>query len=219
MRIVLIVLAYIGLAIVGYLIGSLHPAYLIGRSKGIDVRDHGSGNSGASNATITMGWKVGVLVGGLDILKGFIPVYVMLQCVRYIPVFSNIELAPAVIGFGCVIGHLYPYLMHFRGGKGFATYLGMATALCPQFFVCIGIAIIIITVVSDYIVLATLTTIISFPVIIFLLTFNALIALIVLAASVLIFLKHIPNLKRIADGTEIGLRSSGKHRVTPEQKE
>lgn len=204
---------YVALAVTGYVIGGLHPAYLFGRLRGIDIREHGSKNSGASNAMLTMGWRIGVLVGLLDILKGFVPVLVTMVLIRKFEVTDSLYLAPVIIGVATVVGHVYSYLMHFRGGKGFATFFGMAVALCPPFFVCMGLAIIIITWLSDYIVIATITSVVSFPIITYFMTHSWLTVVILLVASGLIFWKHIPNLKRIARGTEIGIRSNKKYRV------
>ena len=111
-RPVLLVLA----AVVGYLVGSLNPAATIARIRGVDLRASGSGNPGATNAARAMGRGVGILVGVLDVLKGFIPAVSFTLLVGVI--------AGEVAGLAAVIGHITSPFLRGRGGKGVATALG-----------------------------------------------------------------------------------------------
>ena len=122
--------------------------------------------------------------------------------------------AGIVAGVACVFGHMFPFYLKFRGGKGFASYLGMALALHWKFALVLLLAVVLITLVTDYIVLGTMTTVISFPAYCAV-TQSMIAALILCAASLVIIYKHRSNLVRICHGTEIGLRSAhkGEHRV------
>lgn len=193
---------YILCFLIGYVLGTVNYAYIIGRIKGFDIRTKGSTNAGASNATVTMGWKIGVIVGLCDILKAFISVIIA----KFI--FPELEFAGVIAGVSCILGHIFPFYLKFRGGKGFASYLGMILALDWRFFLIIGVSIIIITVVTDYIALATLTTVVVYPLYLIFTKIEIIVLLIVTVASIVMIFKHISNIKKIISGQEIGLRSS-----------
>lgn len=119
-------------AVVGYLLGSVNPAAIIARIRGIDLRASGSGNPGATNAGRVMGKKTGILVGVLDVVKGFLPAIIFLLAVS-LP-------AAEVAGFFAVVGHITSPFLKGRGGKGVATTLGaiMGTHLIWLPFVLVG---------------------------------------------------------------------------------
>lgn len=107
---------------VSYWIGALSPADAAARLRGADLRGTGSGNPGATNAARTMGVRVGILVGLIDVVKGFLPVWY----------FSRYGApAPQVAGLAAVLGHVTSPYLHGRGGKGVATSLGAILALEP----------------------------------------------------------------------------------------
>ena len=127
--------------------------------------------------------------------------------------FPAVPLAGALSGTACVAGHMFPFYMRFHGGKGFAAYLGMTLALNWRFALLLLLAVSLITLVTDYVVLGTMTTVISVPL------YSAwsgsgTTALLLLPLSAIIIYKHRDNLVRICRGTEIGLRSAhrGDHR-------
>jgi acyl phosphate:glycerol-3-phosphate acyltransferase len=121
-------------AVVGYLLGSINPAAIIARMRGVDLRGTGSGNPGATNAGRAMGRKTGVLVGVLDVLKGLIP------ALLFIPFGLA---ASEVAGFFAVIGHITSPFLKGRGGKGVATTLGALLGTQPLWvpFVLVGFAV------------------------------------------------------------------------------
>lgn len=110
-------------ALVGYWIGALNPAAGIARLRGTDLREVGSGNPGATNAGRAFGWKVGVLVAVLDILKGYLPVLLFEQL--------GAHEAALVAGIAAVVGHITSPFLRGRGGKGVATSLGAVLAVQP----------------------------------------------------------------------------------------
>lgn len=106
----------VGAAVVGYAVGSVNPAAIIARFRGVDLSAEGSGNPGATNAARVLGPATGVIVGALDILKGFLPAFLF---ARY-----GGEGAGEVAGFMAVLGHITSPFLRGRGGKGVATTLG-----------------------------------------------------------------------------------------------
>ena len=197
------VASYSLVVLIGYLLGSLNLAVLLAKRWGVDLRAGGSGNPGASNTVTLMGWKAGALVAIHDIFKAFLAVWL---CRRLFPA---LPYAGVIAGVCSVLGHIFPFYLHFRGGKGFASYLGMALALDWKFALAIGLVIIIVVLITDYIVAGTMATVVSFPI------YNAIrqqyvTALLLAAATLLIIWKHRENLVRICRGTEIGVRSAGK---------
>lgn len=191
---------YVVIALMGYLFGCSNLAFFMGKARGFDIREHGSNNAGASNATVTMGLKVGVVVGVHDILKSFAAAFLAAL------LFPTLPGAAAVAGVSAVIGHIYPFYLRFHGGKGFASFLGLTLALDWRFFLAILVVIFLVTLLSDYIVMGTFTTILSFPVYLALIHVGNMILFTVCTASLVILLNHTVNIKRLFTGQEIGLR-------------
>ena len=121
-------MSYILAALLGYALGCLSPAYLLARRKGFDIRSTGSQNAGASNAFITMGAKSGVAVGLCDMAKSCAAALLAAL------LFPTLPGAAAVAGTAAVLGHIFPFYLKFRGGKGFAPFLGLTLALDWRFF-------------------------------------------------------------------------------------
>lgn len=200
---------YFIMCVIGYLLGCANLALLLAKIKGVDLRSGGSGNPGASNTAILMGWRLGVLVGVHDAGKALLAV--LLAGILY----PDTEGIKTVAGAACVLGHIFPVFLKFKGGKGFASYIGMVLALNWQFGLLVIVAVLVITVLLDYIVIGTTFTVVSLPV--FLVVTSAgwiAIAAACVATAVIIY-KHRRNYVQIAKGTEIGLRSTikGEHRV------
>lgn len=193
-------LYYLMIALMGYLFGCSNLAFFLGKARGFDIRNHGSNNAGASNATVTMGLKIGFVVGLHDVAKSFAAAFLAAM------LFPTVPAAAAVAGVAAVLGHIFPFYLRFQGGKGFASFLGLTLALDWKFFLAIILIVACITFISDYIVPGTLTTIISFPLYLFVRHFGVLIIAVVCIASVVILLKHLVNIKRLITGEEIGLR-------------
>lgn len=197
------ILFYILTVLGGYLLGCSSMAYYVSRWKKVNLSTNGSGNLGASNTTILLGWRMGILVALHDIFKGAAAV---LLAKWLLP---DLTYAPVAAGCACVMGHLYPFYLKGKGGKGFASYMGMLLALDWR----LGLALIgvslLVTFLSDYIVVGTLTTVVVGPVWIGF-TQSWVSAVIMLAVTAVIFYKHRENLHRILRGSEVGLRSTLK---------
>mgnify|MGYP004622097699 FL=1 len=202
------ILFYVLTVLGGYLLGCSSMAYYVSRWKKVNLSTNGSGNLGASNTTILLGWRMGILVALHDIFKGAAAV---LLAKWLLP---GLTYAPVAAGCACVMGHMYPFYLKGKGGKGFASYMGMLLALDWR----LGLALIgvslLVTFLSDYIVVGTLTTVVVGPVWIGF-TQSWVSALIMLAVTAVIFYKHRENLHRILHGSEVGLRSTlkGEHRL------
>lgn len=195
--------------LVGYLLGSSSMTYYLGRLKNIDVRNHGTGNLGASNAAVTMGWGAAVLVAVHDIGKAILAVVLA----RWL--FPGVAYLGELAGVACVVGHMFPFYLGFRGGKGLASFIGMTIALDIRVAVGAVILLVLVTVISDFIALGTVTLTVVVPLALWLVTGDMLVLLALLPATAVMVFKHLDNLKRIAQGKEIGLRSTikGEHRV------
>ena len=119
------VLAWVGGAIAAFLLGSVNPATIFARILRKDLSSSGSGNPGATNAGRVLGVRWGVVVAVLDVLKGFLPAFVVLRAIGEIPAY--------VVGVAAVLGHVFSPFLRGRGGKGVATALGAVLAVQPWF--------------------------------------------------------------------------------------
>ncbi len=201
--------SYFIVILMGYLLGSSSMSYYISKLKKVEIREKGSKNLGASNTMMVLGWKYGILVGIHDICKSILAVILA----RHF--FPGMELAGFLAGVASVLGHIYPFYLKFKGGKGFASYLGMTLALNWRLALIIVLLVVIVTLITDYIVLGTTLTIMAVPIYYAFSTKGFLIPLILLVGTAVIAYKHRMNYVRIYNGTEIGLRSAnrGDHRA------
>ena len=193
----------------GYLMGCSNMALYLSKWKKVDLRSAGSGNLGASNAVILMGWGAGVMTAVHDIGKAALAVILA----RIL--FPELEYVAAAAGVACVLGHIYPFYLKFRGGKGFASYLGMTIALNWKIAIAVLLLVVVVTLITDYIVAATTTTILIVPIWLGIAAHSLLLALILLIATAVIAWKHRENYVKMYNGTEIKFRAAGRgdHRV------
>ena len=191
---------YLLTILIGYGLGCFNTAYFISKAKGFDIRDTGTGNAGASNIKLALGWKFGVITALSDILKATLAVII---CTRLFP--GN-EIVPFLAGAMAVIGHIFPFYLPFKGGKGYASYFGMILAINWKFALALAILGVLITLISNYIALATLSTTIVTPIYYFWLHVSVYILVILLILMVIMFYKHRTNLVRIYRHKEVGLR-------------
>ena len=202
-------MAYILAVAAGYLLGCSNLAFYIAKWKKVDLRAGGSGNLGASNATVLMGWRAGILVALHDIAKAALAVFLAQV------LFHGRPYIGAVAGIASVMGHIFPFYLKFKGGKGFASYFGMTLALNWKLALAIMVLVFLATVITDYIVVGTTLTVVTVPAYLGIGQHSLLLAMILCIGTLVIIYKHRMNYVRICKGTEIGLRSAmkGKHRV------
>ena len=201
------ILLYIAILLLAYLMGCSNMALYLSKYKGVDLRAAGSGNLGASNAMILMGWGPGVIVAVHDIGKALLAVVLARHFGQGLPFIG------AAAGVACVLGHMFPFFLRFRGGKGFASYLGMTLALNWKFALLVMVIVALVTLISDYIVVGTVTSVILVPAYMAF-THGLYFSAILCIATAAILIKHRENYVRIYRGTEIGLRKAnrGEHR-------
>ena len=190
--------------LIGYLLGCSSMAYYIGKWKKKDPRTGGSGNLGASNTAVLFGWGAGITVALHDIAKGVVAVLVVQK------LFSAVPYAGAAAGVACVLGHIFPFYLKFKGGKGLASYFGMTLALNWKLALIAAVTIVLLTLITDYISVGTFGTIFLVPTYTAITTHNLMLTLILCIASAVMVYKHWENVVRIATGKEIGLRSTAK---------
>ena len=195
---------YILVAALGYILGCSNMATYLAAMKKVDLSAGGSKNPGASNAVILMGWGAGVAVAVHDIGKSALAVILARV------LFPEAEFIGAVAGVASVLGHIFPFWMRFKGGKGFASYLGMTIALNWKFSIIVLLLLVVITLITDYIVAATANTIIIVPIWLGIASHSLILAMILLVGSLVIAWKHRENFVRIYKGTEIGFRKAGR---------
>ncbi|MEA2011477.1 MAG: glycerol-3-phosphate 1-O-acyltransferase PlsY [Verrucomicrobiota bacterium] len=196
-------LIYFFLFLASYLLGSIPFAFLAGKMKGIDIRKHGSGNIGATNALRVLGKPIGVCCFLLDFLKGFFPVFL---ASKYL--LTDYPFASVVITLGCVIGHIFTCFLKFKGGKGVATSAGTLTALAPLPVLIAFLCWIIIFKISGYVSLGSICAAVICPVLTITMKLSAKgnypVPNIVLICflSLIIIIRHKTNIKRLLKGEE-----------------
>lgn len=186
--------------IASYLIGSIPAGYLMAKAvKGIDIRQHGSGNPGATNVFRVAGPVPGVLTFVVDFLKGLVPV---LLAVRY---FGNTyELYWILAGLAVLAGNMWSVFMGFKGGKGVATGAGIFFALLPVPAAAAFITFWIVFFITRYVSVASITAAISLPVFSFLNHQPPAISVFAACAAALIIFRHRSNIGKLLNGTENG---------------
>lgn len=186
----------------GYLLGNFQTSYILGKLiKKVDIRTLGRGNAGASNAVESLGWKFGIVVAFSDAFKGLLAVLL----VRYFfEVSLDVQGAPLLYlaGYSAVLGHIFPFFMNFKGGKGTATLVGIMFGLNPWFGV-LGLAIIIIiTFISDYVAVGTVGLLLWMLAGTLYFNIGWIPTVIAILGSLLSIYLHLPNFKRIKKKNE-----------------
>ncbi|HET6567771.1 MAG TPA: glycerol-3-phosphate 1-O-acyltransferase PlsY [Rhodothermales bacterium] len=213
-------LSLVVIVVLSYLVGSVPASVWIGRAfYGIDVRRHGSGNAGATNAFRVLGWKAGLLSTAVDLGKGLLAAGVIatirLDELPYGIANWHIETVVRLLaGIAAVAGHMYPVYIGFKGGKGVNTSAGVLLALTPiSMFITLGIfAVVLLS--SRYVSLASIIAAVAFPSTVAIrryvfgihsLDTSLLILSIVMACGIIY--AHRANIKRLLNGTESRIRT------------
>jgi glycerol-3-phosphate acyltransferase PlsY len=184
------------LVIASYLVGSIPTGYLLVRLAGHkDVRDLGSGSTGATNVLRVKGWKMALPVAAFDILKGFLPAFLVLKWT------DDLAFA-ALCGLAAVVGHCYPFSIGFRGGKGVATSLGAfaAIALWPC-LASVGIFLIAVG-LTGYVSLGSILGSVAFPFVVLATGGPMGVFAVGLAIAAVVVLRHAGTIVRLVGGQE-----------------
>ena len=234
-------LIFIGiLALVAYLIGAIPFGLIISKLKGVDIRQHGSGNIGATNVTRTLGKRYGYTCFLFDVLKGFVPTILAgMQIASRLAVetesgdtLSGIEttegqIAWLAIGTASIIGHVFPVYLKFKGGKGVATSLGVVLGIWPYFTITGLVIFLLWAAIWGWTRTVSIASIIAaalFPAVLAILTFRIpdwnfkdMHPLFIFSTllSLLVIIRHKSNIIRLLAGTE----NSGKVNVDAKDSE
>jgi glycerol-3-phosphate acyltransferase PlsY len=187
----------VGFAVLAYLAGSIPTAVWYAKLfHGIDIREHGSGNAGATNSLRILGKKAGITVLVIDMIKGFLPVFLASFYIDEIHI-------RFLIGIAAVIGHILPVFSGFRGGKGIATSLGIILAIYPLGAL-ISVVVFALTVgISRYVSLGSLLASLAFFIILIVrFPENLFLILVGLGLFLLLVFMHRENVKRLINGNE-----------------
>lgn len=189
---------YVLILFVAYLIGSIPSGLIVGKVfYGIDIREHGSGNLGATNSFRTLGKKAGSVVILADILKGTVTIF--------LPMMFGSELHPLIPGIFAVIGHMFPIFAHFRGGKAVATSGGILLGYDPLLFISVVIVFLICLKLSKYVSLSSIIVAIFaiiYSLINMIFTKDYLLSLVVALLAAFVIIRHRTNISRIRNKTE-----------------
>jgi len=196
----------VGLCLVGaYLLGSVPSSVWLGRAfKGMDLREHGSGNAGASNAFRVLGKAIGTLVLALDMGKGLLAVSLSHLQQEYLPGSEAWVLLRIGLGILAVAGHIFPVFAGFRGGKGVATIAGIGLALHPFAALAAMGVYLGVFLVSKVSALGSLSAVLSYPVWMILVFQSEYLSLRVFSifVPILVILTHRANITRLLQGRE-----------------
>lgn len=193
---------YIGV-LVAYLIGSIPTAVWYGRFfHGIDIRQHGSGNAGATNSLRIMGKRAGIIVLLVDVLKGFLAVKFASIFLQYTDN-QSVELISVLLGGAVVIGHIFPVFAQFKGGKGVATALGVILAVNPLMALGSILVFILIVFLTRYVSLGSMLAGFSFPILMLIFQKqNPIYIYFGFGLAILLMITHRENIKKLLNGTE-----------------
>ncbi len=193
--------------VLAYLIGSFPTSIIVGKLlRGIDIREHGSGNAGGTNVFRVLGWKPGLFVTLTDVLKGFIAAYWLPQWIA--PADAHMPLLQLGAGVAAVLGHIWTIFAGFRGGKGVGTAAGMLLALFPQAVLYCAVIFGVVLLVTRYVSLSSISAAIMFPVVLTIFRYGLQrevplpLYLFGFLVAVLIVYTHRTNIGRLLKGTE-----------------
>jgi len=192
------------LFVLAYLIGSIPTAVWVSKKfYGVDIRELGSGNAGATNTFRVLGSKAGSGVMFVDMLKGFLAVKLSLLS-QYSWTSEAITNLQVFLGLAAVIGHIFPIWADFRGGKGIATLFGMILSIQPLVAVSLVGVFLVMLYITRYVSLSSISASIAFPLLILFifrqpeLTYR----LFAIATACLVVLTHYKNINRLLQGSE-----------------
>ena len=189
-----------------YLLGSCVGSLLVGRLRGVDIRTMGSGNAGATNMMRTQGKAAALAVLLIDLGKGWIATFFL--AAWHIPGIAT-DCGPsawcaAVCGLAVILGHVYPVWYGFRGGKGFATFLGAALGVSPMLLLVAAVVWLVVTILFGYVGLASMAAAVAVAIAIAASTLSARTPLLCfgVVAALLIIYMHRGNIERMLAGNE-----------------
>lgn len=195
--------------IIGYAFGLFQTGYIYGMINKVDIRKHGSGNAGTTNALRTLGWKAGVITFIGDCLKCVLAIVIIRLLFAQN---ENVELLAIYGGLGAVLGHNFPFYLKFKGGKGIATTVGLVLAIHPFIFLTVAVVFFAIVLITQYVSLGSLVIMTLFVIEVIMFGQNGSFQLttpelyefygVAILLAALAFWRHRANIKRLLNGTE-----------------
>ena len=186
----------IAIVVFSYFLGSVSFGYIIGQLSGKDVREVGSGNVGATNVMRAVGKTAGIITLVLDAAKGYVAVFLGEQ-------FSGPDSSlPMICGVAALLGHCFPVLLKFRGGKGAATALGVFLRLAPFYIIFALGAFLIVVAITRFVSAGSIVAAATMPVALWIGGASSVRTLLAAAIAALIIIKHHKNIARLISGEE-----------------
>lgn len=193
-------MAYIVCTVIGYLLGCLSPAALVSKLKGKNIRKCGTCNLGATNVMLNFGKRLGAVVMLIDIFKAFLAVKLAEL------IFPQISWIGMLAGFAAIVGHVFPFYMRFKGGKGLASFAGVVLAYNPWLFLFLLLTGCTLMIIVNYSFILPFYAASVFPIFAALASRSIPLTLLCAASSALIMIMHAGNVKKAIDGTDNKIR-------------
>ena len=199
-------MVFIIVIFIGYMLGSIPSAVWVGKFfHGIDIREHGSKNAGATNTFRVFGNKSGTIVLAMDILKGYAAASIpLLLSHMYIGFKDEVLILQLTASFCAIMGHVFPVLAKFKGGKGVASTLGIIIAINPETaFICLG-CFVVVFIVWKYVSLGAIVASVLFPFVsyFFMLEDARIMIIFSIMISLIVLFSHRKNMQRLLRGEE-----------------
>ncbi|HKK95928.1 MAG TPA: glycerol-3-phosphate 1-O-acyltransferase PlsY [Anaerovoracaceae bacterium] len=180
------------LIVLSYLMGNISPSIILGKMKGVDIKSEGSGNAGTTNALRLLGAKAGLITFSMDIIKGFIPVFLAMT-------FSTFYCASICV-LAVIFGHIWPVMYKYKGGKGVATSIGATLAINPVLTLIITVISMSMVAITKKVSVGSITAAIIYPIATFIFIKDFMPFAVILCITIII--KHKENIKRLINGEE-----------------
>lgn len=190
--------------LIGYFFGTLNPAALLSKIKKKDLRSVGTKNLGATNTMLNFGKRYGALVLLLDMAK------TVVACVLTKLAFPTLTTATMVAGIGAILGHIFPFYMKFKGGKGLAAFAGLVLAFDPIVFLILLVVCTAIMIIVNYSIGMPISAAILFPFFVGFKTYSVPMIILAAASGLIIIISHFEIISRIRSNNENKIRDTMK---------
>ncbi|MBU4443545.1 glycerol-3-phosphate 1-O-acyltransferase PlsY [bacterium] len=195
--------------VLSYLAGSFPTSIIVGKiTKGIDIREHGSGNAGGTNSFRVLGWKAGLFVSLVDIAKGTFATLVISRIRFGTAPFENPSIVMILAGICAILGHTYTIFAGFKGGKGVATGAGMLIALFPYALLTCLVIFLLTLFTTGFVSVSSITAAVSLPIMLFMfdrflnMNVDPVLMIVSIIIPFFIIFTHRTNIKRLISGEE-----------------
>lgn len=195
--------------VLSYLAGSFPTSIIVGKiTRGIDIREHGSGNAGGTNSFRVLGWKAGLFVSLVDIAKGTFATLVISRIRFGTAPFENPSIVMILAGICAILGHTYTIFAGFKGGKGVATGAGMLIALFPYALLTCLVIFLLILFTTGFVSVSSITAAVSLPIMLFMfdrflnMNVDPVLMIVSIIIPFFIIFTHRTNIKRLISGEE-----------------